>query len=49
MVVRCAGEVAGRIPGCKRIPAPGADHMLPLRVPDLIADLTVKLAARTLT
>jgi len=49
MVVRCAGEVAGRIPGCKRIPAPGADHMLPLRVPDLIADLTVKLAARTLS
>jgi pimeloyl-ACP methyl ester carboxylesterase len=44
MVARCATEVASRIPGCRLIPAPGADHMLPLRVPALIADLTVKLA-----
>jgi len=44
MVARCAAEVAERIPGCQRIPAPGADHMLPLRIPALIAELTVRLA-----
>lgn len=41
MVARCSTEVAERIPGCRLIPAPGADHMLPLRVPDLIAGLIV--------
>jgi pimeloyl-ACP methyl ester carboxylesterase len=30
MVARCAGEIATRIPGCRQIPAPGGDHMLPL-------------------
>jgi 3-oxoadipate enol-lactonase len=46
MVARCAAEVAQRIPGCTLVPAPGADHMLPLRVPDLIAELTVTLAGQ---
>jgi hypothetical protein len=31
-------------PGCEQVPAPGADHMLPLRAPDLIAQLAAKLA-----
>jgi 3-oxoadipate enol-lactonase len=44
MVARCADEVAARIPGCRRVLAKGADHLLPLRVPDLIADLIAELA-----
>ena len=44
MVARCAAEIAARIPGCQQVPAPGADHMLPLRAPDLIAALAAKLA-----
>jgi 3-oxoadipate enol-lactonase len=39
MVVRCAAEIAARIPGCTQITALAADHLLPLRIPDLIADL----------
>jgi 3-oxoadipate enol-lactonase len=39
MVTRCANSIAERIPGCRLVPVPGADHMLPLRAPDLIADL----------
>ncbi|HEY4852807.1 MAG TPA: alpha/beta hydrolase [Streptosporangiaceae bacterium] len=39
MVARCANSIADRIPGCRLVPVPGADHMLPLRAPDLIADL----------
>ncbi len=39
MVARCAGIVADRIPGCRRITAPGADHLIPLRVPDLVAEV----------
>ncbi len=44
MVARCAAEIAARIPGCERVTAPGADHMLPLRAPELIARLAVALA-----
>jgi 3-oxoadipate enol-lactonase len=44
MVTQCAEEVAARIPGCRRVFAKGADHLLPLRVPDLIADLIANLA-----
>ncbi len=44
MVARCAAQIAARIPGCEQVPAPGADHMLPLRAPDLVARLAVKLA-----
>jgi pimeloyl-ACP methyl ester carboxylesterase len=44
MVARCAAEIAARIPGCRQLPAPGADHMLPLRAPDLIAALAAQLA-----
>lgn len=44
MVARCAAEIAAGIPGCQRVAAPGADHMLPLRVPDMIARLAVDLA-----
>ena len=43
-VARCAAEIAARIPGCGQVPAPGADHLLPLRVPSLIAGLIREMA-----
>ena len=43
MVARCAADIATRIPRCQQIAAPGADHLLPLRVPDMIAELVSKL------
>jgi 3-oxoadipate enol-lactonase len=43
MVARCAAEIAERIPGSREVTAAGADHLLPLRVPDLIADLIASL------
>ena len=42
MVTRCAGSIADRIPGCRRISAPGADHLIPLRAPDLVADVIIE-------
>ena len=39
MVADCADAIASRIPGCRRIVIPGADHMLPLRVPDRLAEI----------
>ncbi len=42
-VIRCAEQVAARIPGCHLIAAPGADHMLPLRVPGQLAELIGKM------
>jgi 3-oxoadipate enol-lactonase len=38
MVADCGRAAAARIPGCRLTIVPGADHMLPLRVPELIAD-----------
>jgi 3-oxoadipate enol-lactonase len=43
MVARCAAEIASRIPGCQQIAAQGADHLLPLPVPGMIAELVSKL------
>lgn len=37
MVIACATAIAARIRGCGRFTVPGADHMLPLRIPDVIA------------
>ena len=45
MVARCAADIAARIPGCQQIPAPGADHLLPLRVPAMVAELAGQLAS----
>lgn len=42
-MIRCAQEVAARIPGCRQVTAPGADHMLPLRVPRQLAELVAKM------
>jgi 3-oxoadipate enol-lactonase len=44
MVATCAAEIGARVPGCCQITALGADHLLPLRIPDLIAQLTAELA-----
>lgn len=44
MVARCAADVAARIPGARQLPAPGGDHLLPLRVPAMIAALAAGLA-----
>ena len=30
--------IAARIPGCRKIGVPGGDHLLPLRVPELVTD-----------
>jgi 3-oxoadipate enol-lactonase len=45
MVARCAADIATRIPGCQQISAPGADHLLPLRTPAMIAELAAQLAS----
>jgi len=39
MVRECGERIAGRIPGCRLVVVPGADHLLPLRAPALLADL----------
>lgn len=39
MVRECAEDIAARVPGCSMIVVPGADHLLPLRAPYLLADL----------
>ena len=46
MVADCCDAVAARIPGCQVISAPGADHMVPLRAPDLVADLVLQAVER---
>lgn len=46
VVVDCAADIAAKIPGCQQIQAPGADHMLPLRVPAMIAELAGALIER---
>jgi 3-oxoadipate enol-lactonase len=39
MVRECGERIAGSIPGCRLIVVPGADHLLPLRAPDALADI----------
>ena len=39
MVTTCADSIAACIPGCRQVAAPGAGHLLPLRVPGPIADV----------
>jgi pimeloyl-ACP methyl ester carboxylesterase len=45
MAAECARALAARIPGCRVRTVPGADHMLPLRVPGLIAELIAQAVA----
>lgn len=39
MVAQCPDAIAKRIPGSRRILIPGADHMLPPRVPGRLAEI----------
>ena len=39
MMAECSERIAGRIPGCRMITVPGADHLLPLRAPGRLAEL----------
>jgi pimeloyl-ACP methyl ester carboxylesterase len=44
MVAGCSDAIAERIPGSRRLVIPGADHMLPLRVPGRIAEIVTEQA-----
>jgi pimeloyl-ACP methyl ester carboxylesterase len=44
MVAECSDAIAERIPGSRRILIPGADHMLPLRVPGRLAEIIANQA-----
>jgi 3-oxoadipate enol-lactonase len=39
MVRDCGERIAASIPGCAVVVVPGADHLLPLRAPDALADI----------
>jgi 3-oxoadipate enol-lactonase len=39
MVAECSDTIAARIPDSRRIVVPGADHLLPLRVPGRLAEI----------
>jgi 3-oxoadipate enol-lactonase len=39
MVRECGEQIAAGIPGCRLVVVPGADHLLPLRAPGVLADL----------
>lgn len=43
LVLRCAGDVAVRIPDCQVLTLPGVDHLLPLRAPDVVADVITEV------
>jgi pimeloyl-ACP methyl ester carboxylesterase len=42
MVTDCCRAISERIPDCRVILVPGADHMVPLRVPDLVSELVLQ-------
>jgi 3-oxoadipate enol-lactonase len=39
MVAEAADRIASRIPGCRRVVIPGADHLLPLRTPAALTEI----------
>jgi 3-oxoadipate enol-lactonase len=43
-LIACDETIVAGIGGCRKIDVPGGDHLLPLRVPDLIADTIIELA-----
>ena len=47
-LIQCDELIVAGIPGCRKIDVPGGDHLLPLRVPDLVAD-TITEVADTIT
>jgi len=44
MAAECSDRIAARIPGCRQFVIPGADHMLPLRVPGRLAEIIAEQA-----
>lgn len=42
MVRECGERIAGRIPGCRMLVVPGADHLLPLRTPETLASVIIE-------
>lgn len=46
MVKDCDENIAATISGCRKIVVPGADHLLPLRAPDLLADIICECAGQ---
>ena len=43
-LIECDEAIVARIPGCRKIDVPGGDHLLPLRVPELVADTIEEFA-----
>jgi 3-oxoadipate enol-lactonase len=43
-LIKCDELIVAGIPGCRQIDVPGGDHLLPLRVPGLVADTITELA-----
>ena len=43
-LIDCDAAIAARIPGCRTIDVPGGDHLLPLRVPGLVAETIEQFA-----
>ncbi|MEV0645042.1 alpha/beta hydrolase [Phytomonospora sp. NPDC050363] len=43
LVTRCSMDVAARIPDCSLVTVPGADHLLPLRAPEVLAGLVAEV------
>ena len=43
-LIECDEAIVARIPGCRKIDVPGGDHLLPLRVPGLVADTIEEFA-----
>jgi 3-oxoadipate enol-lactonase len=43
-LIACDEMIVAGIPGCRKIDVPGGDHLLPLRVPGLVADTIAELA-----
>jgi 3-oxoadipate enol-lactonase len=44
MVTEASRAIAARLDGCRTVQVPGADHLLPLRAPHLLADTIAHLA-----
>jgi 3-oxoadipate enol-lactonase len=43
-LIECDEAIAARIPGCRKIDVPGGDHLLPLRVPELVVETIEEFA-----
>lgn len=43
-LIECDEAIVARLPGCRKIDVPGGDHLLPLRVPDRVADTITEVA-----